>query len=71
MAWGHAVAAIVEDAASQKSLGFHPFGLMIGDLLIQPRLDGIEESPIENRRLLAFEDFAFECDFADIEAIAQ
>jgi len=44
---------------------------MIGDLLIQPRLDGIEESPIENRRLLAFEDFAFECDFADIEAIAQ
>src|ERR1700688_1387423 len=38
MAWSHAVAAIVEDTADQKSLGLHPFGLMVGDLLIQPRL---------------------------------
>jgi hypothetical protein len=71
MAWGHAVAPIIEDTAGQKSLGFHPFGLMVGDLLIQPRLDGIEQSPIQNDGLLAFENFAFESDFADIEAIAQ
>jgi hypothetical protein len=49
---------------------------MVGDLLIQPRLDGIEQSPIQNDGLLsfenfAFENFAFESDFADIEAIAQ
>ena len=72
MAWGHAVAAIVENAASQKSLGFHPFGLMVGDLLIQPRLDRIEQSP--NPRIAGcspLKDFAFESDFADIEAIAQ
>jgi hypothetical protein len=57
--------------AGQESLGFHPLGLMICDLLVQPRLDRIEQSPIQNCGLLAFEDFAFERDFADVEAIAQ
>ena len=41
------------------------------DLLIQPGLNGIEQGPIQNGRLLTLEDFAFESDFADIEAIAQ
>jgi hypothetical protein len=44
---------------------------VVGDLLVEPRLDGIEQSLIQNGGLLAFEDFAFERDFADIEAIAQ
>ena len=71
MAGSHAVAAIVEDTAGQKSLGFHPFGLVVGDLLIHPRLDGIEQSPIQNGGLLAIEAFAFESNFANIEAIAE
>ena len=70
VAWGHAVAAIIVDATGQKSPGFHPFGLMVGDLLVQPGLNGIEQGPIQNGGLLAFEDLAFENDFADIEAIA-
>ena len=60
MAWGHAVAAIVEDTAGQKSLSFHPFGFMVGDLFIQLRLDGIEQSPVQNGGLLAFQDLIFE-----------
>jgi hypothetical protein len=41
---------------------------VVGDLLVQPRLNRIEQSPIQNGGLLALENFAFERDFADIEA---
>jgi hypothetical protein len=71
VAWGHAVPAVVIDAAGQERFRFHPFGLVVGDLLVEPRLDAIEQSLIQNDGLLAFEDFALERDFADIEAIAQ
>ena len=46
VAWGHAVPAAVVDAAGQERLRFHPFGLVVGDLLVEPRLDAIEQSLI-------------------------
>src|SRR6516164_4029345 len=71
MARAHAVAAVIEEAADQQTLGFGPFGLMVVDLVIQLGLDGLKEVLIENGGLLAFEDIALEGDFANIEAIAQ
>src|SRR6516165_11840954 len=71
MAWAHAVAAVIEEAADQETFGFRPCGLMVVDLLIKLGLDGLKQILIENGGLLAFEDFAFESDFADIEAIAK
>ena len=68
MARAHAVAAVIEEAADQETLGFGPFGLMVVDLVIQLGLDGLEEVLIDNGRLLTFEDFALESDLADIEA---
>src|SRR6516165_265781 len=71
MARAHSVAAVIEEAANQQTLGFGPFGLMVVDLVIQLGLNGRKEVLIENGRLLTFEDFALEGDFADIEAIAK
>ena len=71
MAGAHAVAAVIEEAADQQTLGFGPFGLMVVDLLVQLGLDGFEKVLIDNGRLLTFEDFALEGDFANIEAIAK
>jgi hypothetical protein len=71
MAWAQAIAAIIEEATDQQSLGFGPFGLMVVDLSIEFGLDGFKQILIENGRLLAFENFALESDFADIEAIAK
>jgi len=44
---------------------------MVVDLLVELGLDGLKQVLIENGRLLPFEDFALESDFADIEAIAK
>src|SRR6516164_10844646 len=71
MAQAHAVAAVIEEAADQQTLGFGPFGLMVVDLVIQLGLDGLEQVLIDNGRLLTSKDFALEGDFADIEAIAK
>src|SRR6516162_3769567 len=71
MARAHAVATVIEEAADQQPLGFCPFGLMVVDLLVQFGLDGFEKVLTDNGRLLTFEDFALESDFADIEAIAK
>src|SRR6516162_11572130 len=71
MARAHAVATVIKKAADQQTLGFGPFGLMVVDLVIQLGLDGLEEVLIDNGRLLTFEDFALEDDFADVEAIAK
>jgi hypothetical protein len=70
MARAHAVAVVIEEAANQETLGSVPFGLMVVDLVIQLGLDGLKQGLIENGRLLTFEDFALEGDFADVEAIA-
>src|SRR6516164_8475907 len=71
MAGAHATAAVIEEAADQQTLGFGPFGLVVVDLLVQLGLDGLKQVLVENGRLLTFEDFALESDFADIEAIAK
>src|SRR6516164_7623511 len=44
---------------------------MVVDLLIQFGLNGFKQGLNKNDRLITFEDFAFESDFADIEAIAK
>ncbi len=49
----HAIAAVIEDAAGQQGLGLHPCGLVIVHLFGQLGLDGIEQVPIDNGRLLA------------------
>src|SRR6516162_9382362 len=71
MARAHAVAAVIEEAADQQTLGFGPFGLMVVDLFIQLSLDRLKHVLVENGRLLPFKDFAFESDFTDIEAITK
>ena len=71
MARAHAVAAVIEDAAGQQSLGVHPCGPMIGRLLTQLGLHGVEQVPIENAGLFAIEDLTLEWHLTDIEAIAQ
>src|SRR6478672_9551726 len=71
MARAHAIAAVIEDAASQQGLGVHPCGPMICRLLAQLGLDGVEQVPIENAGLFAIEDLTLEWHLTDIEAIAQ
>src|SRR6202007_2446597 len=71
MARAHAVAAVIKDAAGQQGLGVHPCGPMIGRLLTQLGLDGVEQVPIENAGLFALEDLTLEWHLTDIEAIAQ
>ena len=44
---------------------------MIGRLLTQLGLDGVEQVPIENAGLFAMEDLTLEWHLTDIEAIAQ
>src|ERR1700733_4752663 len=60
MARAHAVAAVIEDAAGQQGRGVHPCGPMIGRLLTQLGLDGVEQVPIENGGLFAIEDLTLE-----------
>jgi hypothetical protein len=44
---------------------------MIIHLLGQLDLDGIEELPINNGRLLARQDFALECHLSNVEPVAE
>src|SRR4029077_10674273 len=57
--------------AGQQGLGVHPCGPMIGRLLTQLGLDGVEQVPIENARLFAMEDLTLEWHLTDIEAIVK
>jgi hypothetical protein len=71
MARAHAVAAVIEEAADQETLRFGPLGLIVVDPFIQLGLDGFKQGSIDKGGLLAFEDFAFETNFADIETITK
>ena len=53
MARGHPIAAVIEDAASQQSLGSRSHSLMAVDLFVQLGLDRIEQVAIENGGLFA------------------
>ena len=44
---------------------------MTGHLLGELGLDGLEQVPINDGRLLAGQDLALECDLANVEAVAQ
>src|SRR6187549_1092024 len=71
MARAHAIAAIVEDTADQQGLGLHPCGFVTVHLFAQLDVDGLEEVPIDNGRLLALEDLTLERHVSNIEAIAE
>jgi hypothetical protein len=53
MARSHPVAPVVEEAADEEGLGFGPELLVIMHLLVQLGLDGVEQVPIDDGRLLA------------------
>ena len=44
---------------------------MIVHLLGQLDLDGVEELPINNGRLLAWQDLALECHLSNVESVAE
>ena len=71
MAWGHPIAAIVEDAASQQGFGCDPHRFVIGDLLVQLGLNRIKQALVDDGGLLALQDLTFEVHLSDIEAVAK
>src|SRR4051794_14949851 len=71
MARRHAVAAVIKDAAGQQGFRVHPCGFVIAHLLVQLGLRGVEQLAVENGRLLARENLAFEDDFSHVKPIAQ
>src|SRR5207245_7296795 len=64
-------AAVIEDTADQQRLGLHPCGFVTVHLFAQLGLDGLEQVPIDNGRLLALEDLTLKRNVSDIEAIAE
>jgi hypothetical protein len=71
-AWlAHAIAAVIEDTADQQGLGLDPCGFVTVHLFAQLGLDGLEQVPIDNARLLALEDLTLKRHVSDIEAIAE
>ena len=60
MARAHAIAAVIEDAPDQQSFGLPPSGRVIVQLFGQLGLDGIEQVTIDDRGLLALQDFTLE-----------
>src|SRR5258708_38405028 len=71
MARAHAVAAVVEDASGQQRFRFHPGRLVTVILLVQFGLDGIEQRTIDNGRLLAFQNVAFEEHLDNVKSVAE
>ena len=71
MARADAIAAAIEDTADQQGLGLHPCSFVTIHLFTQLGLDGLEQVPIDNGRLLALEDLTLKRHVSDIEAIAK
>ena len=71
MARAHAVAAVVEYAASEQSVGLRPFSRVIVLLLLQLGLHSVEQISVDDGGLFAFEDFPLEGDFSNIETITE
>jgi hypothetical protein len=67
----HPVAAIIENATHQERLRLLPGFGVIGPLLVELGLNGLEQRPIKDGWLFAREDLAFVADLANIEAVAQ
>ena len=59
------------NTADQQGLGLHACGLVTVHLFAQLGLNGLEQVPIDNSRLLALEDLALKRHVSDIEAIAE
>ena len=71
VAWGHPIAAIIEDATDQQRLGACTCDRVIGALLIEFGLDSLEQLSIQDGRLLAGKDLTLERDLTDVEPVAQ
>ena len=72
MARGHAIAAIVEDAAGEEGLGIRSFDLVIVCLLRRAWLEQPRTSrSVDNGRLFSCQNVTLEGNLANIEAIAQ
>src|SRR5258708_38441692 len=65
------IGAVMEDTAGQEGLGLHTCGFVTVHLFGQLGLDGLEQVPIDNGRLLALEDLTLKRHVADIEAIVE
>src|SRR5262249_42024302 len=67
----HAIAAVIEDASSQQSLGLHPCGLVIVRLFAQLGLDGVKQVPVDDGRLLPGQNLTLEYHLPDVEPVAE
>src|SRR3984893_9173568 len=59
------MAAVIEDKADEQGLGLHPCGFVTVHLFAQLGLDGLEQVPIDNGRLLALEHLTLKRDVSN------
>src|SRR5271156_4161649 len=71
VARAHAVAAVIEDAAHQRSFRARPGRAIPIVSLRKFQLNGLEQGTIEDRRMLCWTDLVLEYHLADIEPVAQ
>src|SRR5258707_7770300 len=71
MARAHSATTVVIDAADQQCLGFGSRGRVIGSLVIELGLDGVEEITVEDGWPLPREHLALEDDLPNVEPVAQ
>jgi hypothetical protein len=71
VARAHAVAAVIEDAARQKSFPARASRAIAIALFREPSLNGLEQVAIEDWRMLCGTDLIPEDDLANVEPVAQ
>src|SRR5260370_6418701 len=71
MARADSAATVVIDATDQQCLGFGACGRVIGPLVIDLGLDGVEEITVKDGWLLPREHLALEDDIANVEPVAE
>src|SRR5215207_590828 len=71
VARGHAVAAVVEDAAEQERLGARAGAPLAAALLVELGLHGLEQRALEDRLVLAGMALGFVIDLAAVDPVAQ
>ena len=71
VARAHAIAAVIEDAARQRSFPARPGRAIAVVLLYKSQLNCLEQITIQNGWMLSWADLAPEDHFADVEPVAQ
>src|SRR5258708_22134518 len=69
--WDHAVARVVVQQAGQEMVGFGFTVISVGPLIGEFLLNCIKKLSVQDRGLLAGQDFTLIIDLADIEPVAQ